>query len=121
MTPYNPTPSEHGEWLDGQYDLAWNLWLLAHTGGVGRKTYISYAQQLDETPEVGEYFRWLCQYELWCLDYGIPVPISYLKTQWFSEDQRRSTGTGRSRNRRSLRRRRGSVSEGRAEAVKQKR
>ena len=83
MTPYTPTPSEHGEWLDGQYDLAWNLWLLAHTGGVGPKTYIRYAQQLDETPEVGEYFRWLCQYELWCLDYGIPVPISYLKSQWF--------------------------------------
>ena len=29
-----PTASEHGEWLDSQYELAWNLWLLAHQGEV---------------------------------------------------------------------------------------
>ena len=27
--PATPSPSEHGEWLDSQYELAWNLWLLA--------------------------------------------------------------------------------------------
>ena len=47
MQPSIPTPSEHGEWLDGQYDLAWNLWLLAHMGGVGKRNFNRYATQLD--------------------------------------------------------------------------
>ena len=120
MAPYTPTPSEHGEWLDGQYELAWNLWFSAHTGDVGPKAFIRYAQQLDETPGAGVYFRWLCQYELYCLDWGILVPVNYLK-QWFLNDPRRSTGTGRNRRTRSLRRRGGSVSLDRAAAERQQR
>ena len=65
-----PTPSEHGHSLDGQYDLAWNLWLMAHMGGVGKRNFNRLAAQLDGTPGAGEYFRWLCQYELWVLDGG---------------------------------------------------
>ena len=105
MSPYTPTPSEHGEWLDGQYDFAWNLWLLAHTGGVGKRNFNLYAAQLDDIPGVDEYFRWLCQYELWCLDWGIPVPIGYLKAQWYSNAPRRCIGTGRKRKSRSRPRR----------------
>jgi len=98
-----PTASEHGEWLDSQYELAWNLWLWAHQGAVSLKDFVRLATQLDETPEAGEYFRWLCQYELWCLDWGIPFPVNYLKSQWFSNDKRRSTGIGRSRRNRTRR------------------
>jgi len=117
--PNTPTPSEHGEWLDSQYELAWNLWLLAHHGAIGEKNFIRLASQLDRTPEASEYFRWLCQYELWCMDWGIPVPVAYLK-QWCSKDQRKSVGTGRSRRIRTPRRHRGSASLGRVAQERQR-
>ena len=118
--PLTPTPSEHGEWLDSQYELAWNLWLLAHQGEVSFKNFIRLATQLDETPEAGEYFRWLCQYELWCVDHGFAVPVNYLK-QWCSKDLRRSNGTGRGRRNRSPRRRAEYAFSDRAEAEKRRR
>ena len=118
--PATPSPSEHGEWLDSQYELAWNLWLLAHHEAISEKRFVRLATQLDETPEASEYFRWLCCYELWCIDYGIPVPVNYLN-QWCSSGLRKCPGTGRSRRTRSRPRRRGSVSSGRAEAERQQR
>ena len=71
-TASTPTPSEFGEYDDRWYGFADWLWLAAQDSSVGKKDYIRYATAIDEVPRVSEYFRWLCQYDLYF------VPVSYL-------------------------------------------
>ena len=74
-----PTPSVFGDYEDCWYDFAYWLWLAAQDGSVTKKEDIRYAKPLDEVPGASEYFRWLCQYDLYF------VPISFrdrLSPRW---------------------------------------
>ena len=64
-----PTPSKFGEYDERWYGFAYWLWLAAQDGSVSKRDYIRYATAIDEVPGVSEYFRWLCQYDL----YFVPV------------------------------------------------
>ena len=59
-----PTPSEFAEENDYWFEFAWELYLRAHTHTISRRKYIVWATHLDSIPGVGEYFRWLLQFDM---------------------------------------------------------
>ena len=78
-----PTPSEFGDLEDSWYDFAWWIWLAAQDRSVTQKQYVCYAMALDEVPGAGEYFRWLCQYDLYLVPLYV-CSLSHRSSKWFS-------------------------------------